>query len=165
MMKDDNFYPTVGLSLETILRECIKPEYKGKENRIRHKFNSQNNDNIHEVFRYRRYTDTFSDFITVKIKGDKTGEKQFYFHPSYKEFLLKLQIILNRRLENSATEEEIEKALKERIEVLKETANLYDLQIKFPQIYYKYLLFCVQSLCLLIVCQLHLLYLFLQLEL
>ena len=115
MMKDDNFYPTVGLSLETILRECIKPEYKGKENGIRHKFNSQNNDNIHKVFRYRRYTDTFSDFITVKIKGDKTGEKQFYFHPSYKEFLLKLQIILNKRLENSATEEEIEKALKERI--------------------------------------------------
>ena len=70
MMKDDNFYPTVGLSLETILRECIKPEYKGKENGVRHKFNSQNNDNIHEVFRYRRYTDTFSDFITVKIKGD-----------------------------------------------------------------------------------------------
>lgn len=138
MMKDDKFYPTVGLSLETILRECIKPEYKGKENGVRHKFNSQNNENIHEVFKYRRYTDTFSDFITVKIKGDKTGEKQFYFHPSYKEFLLKLQIILNKRLENSATEEEIEKALKERIEVLKETANLYDLQIKFPHIYKDY---------------------------
>lgn len=137
-MKDNEFNPTVELSLETLLRECISPLYEGRESGIRFGFNSQNNENIHAVFRYRRYTDTFSDFLTANTKKRTDGKRYLYIQPSYDEFLRKLQIILNTPVENQISEEELEKKLRERIEVLKETKNFFELQIKFPEIFKDY---------------------------
>ena len=137
-MKDNEFNKKVELSLETLLRECISPIYEGRENVVRHAFNSQNNENIHEIFKYRRYTDTFSDYLTANVKIGKDGKRYLYFQPSYNEFLIKLQIILNTKVDDLSNEEQLEEALKERIEVLKETKNLFELQRKFPEIYKDY---------------------------
>ncbi len=137
-MKDNDFNPTVELSLETLLRECISPLYEGKESSVRFAFNSQNNENIHQVFKYRRYTDTFSDLLTVNLQKKNDGKRYLYFQPSYNEFLIKLQIILNIRIDDLLNEEKVEKALKERIQVLKETKDLSDLKRKFPEIHKDY---------------------------
>ena len=91
-------------------------------------FRQENRKNIHEVFRYQKLDDDFTDYITLYSNGK--------FSPCYDEFLDKLVKNLNVKNANIRNDnDELTKILLERIEYLKNLPDEAELHNEFPVLY------------------------------
>ena len=81
---------TVSLSLGTIIRECsLNPNLSMDHY---YYFMSRNRENVHDVFRYRKFNDDFIDRVDCFNDGTNLVGR---IRPSYDVFLGKLVRILN----------------------------------------------------------------------
>ena len=127
-------WATVNIDLNKLIDICSNGR-KSREELLK-TFNIMNDKNIHEVFRYRKFNDGFSDKVTCYNDG---SEVIGVVRPSYVEFLTKLFTILNvnpkLRYLIGKDDQDLEDVLKARIEVLKYVQNEADLQNEFPILY------------------------------
>ena len=122
----------INLSLEVLIRECLKN--KSRENTIKTRsfFEKQNDNNIHEVFKYRKFNYYFIDYLSLYPDNS--------IKPSYKEFGISLCNILNLRVyKKIETEEELSNFLNERVKELSNIKTKEELLDKFPFIYRDYI--------------------------
>lgn len=127
-------WTTVNIDLNKLIDICSNGR-KTKEELLE-TFNIMNDKNIHEVFKYRKFNDNFTDKVTCYTDGTKVIGT---VRPSYKEFLEKIFTILNvnpqlRHL-ISSDDQNLEDVLKARIEVLRTVQNEADLYNEFPLLY------------------------------
>ena len=129
-VKDFNI-PTVNLSLDTLIRECSKKTRPGED--IFADLSLWNRENIHEIFRYRKFKYDFIDYVTCFNDGESVIG---YIRPSYDDFLIKLCRILGLSVgkeikdDNSLTEK-----LMARVERLKQIQSERELRKEFPVLY------------------------------
>lgn len=122
--------PTINVSLETLIRECSlhkRPDYD-----MFLDFRLKNRENIHEVFKYKKFNDDFTDYVTCYNDG---SEIIGVFRPSFDEYLHKLALFLGVPLDKMIGESEYYKKLKERIERLSKVTSERELEIEFPELY------------------------------
>lgn len=127
-------WATVNIDINKLIEICSNGR-KTKEELLE-TFNIMNDKNIHEVFKYRKFNDNFTDKVTCYTDGTKVIGT---VRPSYKEFLEKIFTILNvnpqlRHL-ISSDDQNLEDVLKARIEVLRTVQNEADLYNEFPILY------------------------------
>ena len=122
---------TVSLSLDTIIRECSKRKDLQRDHFMY--FSLQNRENIHEIFKYKKFNDDF----TSRVECFNTGEYAVgTIRPSYDEFLSKLLRILNVKQTPSMKDDDaLTKVLLDRVEVLRNLRNEWELQFEFPLLY------------------------------
>lgn len=130
-MKSGVLENTVDISLNTLIRECRTTRILPED--LFMMFRSTNRENIHEVFKYKKFNDDFTDKLSCFNDGSFIVG---YIKPSYNEFLDKLLTILNIK-HNSKTkdDENLTKKMLDRIEVLKGIADINQLRIEFPILY------------------------------
>ena len=122
---------TVQLSLKTIIRECSKNPNMVMEHLSYFIF--KNRENVHDVFRYKKFNDDFADTVTCYRKAD---ELVGIIRPSYDEFLNKLLETLGI----SSTGQIIDNALLskkmlDKVEALKSIHNESELEYYYPLLY------------------------------
>ena len=117
---------TVDISLQTLLREClIKKEL---ERDFYYSFRLANRKNIHEIFKYKKFNEDFTDRLACyNTEENIVG----MIRPSYSEFLEKLQIYLNVKPTTKDDDNLTKKSL-ERVEVLKNIKTEKELKKEFP---------------------------------
>jgi len=126
-----NFKPTVNVSLETIIRECSLDPHLNQNHFFN--FSLYNRENVHKVFRYKKFNDDFTKYLTCYNDGNYFIGT---FRPCYEEFLYKLQVILNVPPKNSTVDDEnLTKELNARLEVLKRITTHEELKKEFPLLY------------------------------
>lgn len=126
-----NFKPTVNVSLETMIRECSLDPHLNQNHFFN--FSLHNRENIHQVFRYKKFNDDFIEYLTCYNDGN-------YFigiiRPCYEEFLYKLRMILNTPPKSKIEDDEtLTRELNARLEVLKKITTLAELKKEFPILY------------------------------
>lgn len=122
---------TVNLSLNTLIRECSNNKKTSEE--LYFYFYYCNRENIHTIFRYKKFNDDFTDTLTCYNNGDYIIGT---IRPSYDEFLTKLLRLLNVPKRSVILDnEELTEELHERIEVLKNIKTEEELKDKFPLLY------------------------------
>ena len=122
---------TVSLSLNTIIRECSKRKDLARDHFMY--FSLENRENIHEIFKYKKFNDDFTSYVDCFNTGEYTVGT---IRPSYDEFLSKLMRILNIRKTSSIKDDkELTKRLLERVEVLRNLSSESELQKEFPLLY------------------------------
>ena len=122
---------TVSLSLETIIRECSKRKDQQRDHFMY--FSLENRENIHEIFKYKKFNEDFTSQLDCFNTGEYTVGT---IRPSYDEFLNKLMMILNvRKTPSTKDDDQLTKKLLERLEVLKSIKTESDLQREFPFLY------------------------------
>lgn len=120
----------VSLSLNTIIRECsINPNL---EQEHYYYFMLTNRENIHKVFKYRKFNDDFTSVLACFDNGENIIGN---IRPSYEEFLDKLLTILNIEHDNPKDDNELTKKMLERLKVLKQITTEKDLSEEFPILY------------------------------
>ena len=125
---------TVSLSLSTIIRECSLDPTKGKEHF--QYFREQNRENIHEVFRYRKFNEDFTNTLMCYRDDDSLVGM---IRPNYDEFLLKLSYLLGCPLRGNVQDnEQLTETFKKRWDELALCSTESDLKEKFPLIYRDY---------------------------
>ena len=111
-------WPTVNIDINKLIDICSKGK-KTKEDLLE-EFAKMNDNNIHEVFKYRKFNDSFSNKLTCYNEGKNVIGK---ICPSYKEFIEKIFTILNvnpkLKYLIGKDDADLEDVLKARIEVLK----------------------------------------------
>ena len=122
---------TVDLSLYTLIRECsLRPEL-GQD--IFYDFCFTNRENIHEIFKYKKFNDDFTSRVTCYRKDD---ELIGTIRPCYEEFLEKLVRILNIPVRGKIKDDdELTKTMLARLEVLKSISTESQLKLEFPLLY------------------------------
>ena len=130
-------WATINIDLNKLIDTCSNSD-KTKEE-ILEDFRIMNDENVHKVFRYRKFNDGFTDKLTCYNEGDKIIG---VISPSYKEFLDKLFDTLNvnpnLRYLIGRDDQDLEDVLNARMEVLKTVSHEGDepmLQDKFPLLY------------------------------
>lgn len=120
--------PMVNLQVDKLIKYCSNNKISNEELLERIKLlNRDSNSIIHNVFKYRKFNDDFVDRIT--IYDDNT------IRFCYDEFLIKLFKYLNIDVKpNSLSEEEIDKLLLERLNVLRSIKHAPELFREFPTI-------------------------------
>ena len=113
---------TVELNTNFLIRECSK--YPLLENDLFNNFCLQNRENIHEVFKYKKFNEDFIDQISCyNDENHMIG----YFRPSYQEFIEKLCRFLNIKDLNLASKRLIDLSkIKYEQELRKEFPYLYE---------------------------------------
>lgn len=113
---------TVELKTNYLIRECSK--FPLLENDLFYNFCLQNRENIHEVFKYKKFNEDFTDQISCyNDENHIIG----YFRPSYEEFLNKLCRFLNIKDLNLASKRLIDLSkIKYEQELRKEFPYLYE---------------------------------------
>lgn len=121
---------TVSISLGTFIRECSLDPNLSLDHF--YYFCLKNRENIHDVFRYKKFND---DFVT-QLDCYTDGKNLIgMIRPSYDEFLKKLTILLNCPVREPIQDnEELTKKLMERVERLKQVTSKQELEIEFPLI-------------------------------
>ena len=123
---------TVSLSLSTIIRECSLDPTKNREHL--EYFKLQNRENIHEIFRYRKFNEDFTNTLMC-YKDEKTT-----IRPNYDEFLLKLSYLLGCPLRGKVEDnDKLTEVFKKRWEELASCLTEAEVKDKFPLIYKDYL--------------------------
>ena len=122
---------TVNISLNTLLRECIID--KNLINDVFYMFTLANRENIHEVFKYKKFNDDFTDKLSCFRKDDLLIGT---IRPCYDEFLEKLVRILNLPIRGKIVDDaSLTTKLLERVEVLKSINSEVMLAKEFPSLY------------------------------
>ena len=119
------------LSLNTLIRECSK----NPEDARRHYeyFDYINRERIHEVFAYKKFNDDFIDNVSAYNTGDYIIG---VIRPCYNEFIAKIMLLLNLKpIKKVRDDDNLTKALNERLEVLKNITSEFELKKEFPLIY------------------------------
>lgn len=122
---------TVSLSLKTILRECsLNPNLFLDEF---YHIGLKNRENIHSVFKYRKFNDDFVERVDCFNDGSNPIGM---IRPSYDEFLTRLVILLNLPIKGKIVDDEhLTELLLQRVEVLKHISSYRELQLEFPLLY------------------------------
>lgn len=130
-MKTGVFEKTVDISLNTLIRECRTTRILPED--LFMMFRSANRENIHEVFRYKKFNDDFTDRLSCFNDGTYVVGN---IKPSYDEFLDKLLTILNIK-HNSKTkdDDELTKKMLARVKLLKGITTTSQLKHEFPLLY------------------------------
>jgi len=122
---------TVDLSLYTLVRECLLDPNLMKD--VFYMFSLSNRENVHEIFKYKKFNDDFTDRVTCYRKD---GELIGTVRPCYDEFLEKLVRILNIPTRGKVTDSvELDKKMRERLEILKNISSESELLMEFPLLY------------------------------
>ena len=122
---------TVDISLNTLIRECLID--RNLTNDIYYLFMLKNRENIHEVFKYKKFNDDFTDRLSCYKKDDQLIG---IIRPCYDEFLEKLVRILNININRKIVDDEkLTKKMLDRLEVLKTITNESQLMFEFPLLY------------------------------
>ena len=123
--------PTVQLSLDTIIRECNKSGLPKDD--IFYKFSKWNRENIHDVFKYRKFNFDFIDYVTLYNDGNHVIG---FIGPCYDDFLMNICRFLGvRKRKDEKDDEVLTNRLLERIERLKNVRSEYELRREFPVLY------------------------------
>lgn len=119
---------TVSLSLGTILRECSLNQDLMQEHF--YYFSLTNRENLHEVFRYKKFNDDFVDHVDCFNDGQYVVG---VIRPSYDEFLEKLVRLLNLPVKGVIKDDDtLTKRLLERVNVLASIKSESELKNEFP---------------------------------
>ena len=120
--------PMVNLQVDKLIKYCSNNKISDKELLEKIKLlNRDSNSIVHNVFKYRKFNDDFVDRIT--IYDDNTIKF------CYDEFLIKLFKYLNIDTKpNSLNEEEINKVLLDRLNLLRSIKHAPELFREFPTI-------------------------------
>ena len=119
------------LSLEVLVKECRLKNAIPED--IFLAFRYRNRENIHDIFRYKKFNYDFTDYITVYNDGKHIVGS---LKPCYEEFLRSICIFLNIPINNKIIDDEsLTKCWKERIERLKEIRSSKELMKEFPMLY------------------------------
>ena len=122
---------TVSLSLGTILRECSNDPNLSIDHFYH--FALVNRENLHQVFKYRKFNDDFVDKVDCFNDGNHLIGM---IRPSYEEFLQKLMILLNVPVRGKIIDDEnLTNQLMQKVERLKEVTSELELEIEFPMLY------------------------------
>lgn len=127
-------WATVNMDLNKLIDACSNGR-KTKEELLKD-FNTINDKNVHEIFKYRKFNDGFIDKITCYNEGDKIIGTMC---PSYKEFLEKIFEALNvnpsLKYLIGRDDQDLEDVLKARIDVLLSLQDEAHLSREFPILY------------------------------
>ena len=122
-------YPTVNISLKTLLQECAKN--KDLQEDMFFDFRLMSREHVHQVFKYKKFNDDFTDFLTCYNDGSSVVG---YVRASYDEFLEKLMIILGVEGHHK-DDEELTFECEKRIARLRQITSEGELLGEFPVIY------------------------------
>ena len=122
-------YPMVNISLKTLLQECAKN--KDLQEDMFFDFRLMSREHVHQVFKYKKFNDDFTDFLTCYNDGSNVVG---YVRASYDEFLEKLMKILGVEGHHK-DDEELTFELDKRIAHLRQISNEGELRKDFPIIY------------------------------
>lgn len=123
--------PMANIPLSILIDECGKGD-KTKEE-IFSDFSLANRENIHQVFKYKKFNYDFTDYLSTYIDNDGI---MTYFRPSYDEFIYNLIRLLN--LEDVADikdSNELSRKLNERINLLSSIRTEHELFENFPLLF------------------------------
>ncbi|MBR3211023.1 MAG: hypothetical protein IKF71_03690 [Bacilli bacterium] len=122
---------TVSLSLGTIIRECsLNPDLAMEQQFY---FMSRNRENIHDVFRYKKFNEDFVGRVDCFNDGNNLIGM---IRPSYEEFLRKLMNILHLPIKGKIVDDDqLTQKLLAQVEKLKQVTSEQELEIEFPVLY------------------------------
>ena len=122
---------TVSLSLGMILRECsLNPNLSMD---YYYYIALRNRENIHDVFRYKKFNDDFVSRVDCYNDGKNLVGM---IRPSYDEFLEKLLYLLNVNFTGKIKDDDrLTEQLMKRVERLKEIKSERELELEFPMLY------------------------------
>ena len=123
--------PMKNISLEDIIDTCSNGK-KTKE-AILEDFSIANRENIHEIFRYKKFHNDFTDFLTI-YKDEENDDILGIIRPCYYEFFINLLRSLNIegiRIDNEETTIE----LLQQIDKLTDIKTIRELENEFPELY------------------------------
>lgn len=122
---------TLDIPLKSLIRECsLNPKLSFEHFNY---FALKNRDNIHDIFKYKKFNNDFVSYISVY-----SDDNHFMggFIPSYNHYLDQLIKILNANVSsNIKDDEELTRILFERINVLKGIKKESQLRYEFPLLY------------------------------
>ena len=119
---------TVQLSVKTMIRECSKNPNLTMEHLSYFIF--KNRENVHDVFRYKKFNDDFVDTVTCYRKDD---ELVGIIRPSYDEYLNKLLQTLGISTKGQIIDNDLlTKRMLDQVEALKTINNETELAYYYP---------------------------------
>ena len=126
-----DYVPTINLSLHTLLRECRSTTRPQEDMFV--DISLWNRENIHQIFRYRKFNYDFVDYITCYNDGEHVIG---YLKPSYDDFLISITRFLGAYTSSDVVDnEELTEKLLQRVEKLKQIKTTYELKKEFPFLY------------------------------
>ena len=132
--------PMVNLQIDKLIEYCSNNKLPKEDLLLKLRLlNRNSNSNVHNIFKYRKFNEDFTDRVTVY------DDNKIRF--SYDDFLIKLFKYLNISIKpNNLSNEEIENLLLERLSVLKNRRSTSELFEEFPIIKKDYLLLFVAGI-------------------
>ena len=122
---------TVSISLGTLIRECSLNPNLAMD--YFYYFALKNRENIHEIFKYKKFNDDFVSQLDCFNDGQNIIGM---IRPSYDEFLEKLLRLLNVPNKGQIKDDdELTKRLMSQVEKLKQVSSYQELMLEFPLIY------------------------------
>ncbi len=119
------------IPLKMMIRECSLNPNLSFENF--NYFALKNRDNIHDIFKYKKFNNDFVSIITVYADDNNFADK---FMPSYEFFINQLIEILNANVPvNMEDNEKLTEILLKRLEILADIKNEKQLKESFPLLY------------------------------
>ena len=92
---------TVSISLGTVIRECSKEPNLSLDHSTY--FSLKNRENVHEVFKYKKFNDDFASQLDCFNDGTNLIGM---IRPSYGEFINKVTRLLNLRLRGKVADDD-----------------------------------------------------------
>lgn len=119
------------IPLKMMIRECsLNPNLSFEDFNY---FALKNRDNIHDIFKYKKFNNDFVSTIAVYADDNNFADK---FMPSYEFFINQLIEILNANVPvNMEDDKKLTKILLQRIDILADIKNEYQLRDNFPILY------------------------------
>ena len=115
------------IPLKLLIRECSLKKKSDEE--IFNDLKEMNRENIHEIFKYKKFNYDFSDYVTIySSEEDIIGS----IEPSYDEFFYSLLRFLNIKDIDTSNSDNTTIKMKEKIEELKQITEETELKNKFP---------------------------------
>ena len=121
----------VHISLLDLINKCSNGKKTNEE--IFNDFSKFNRENIHEVFKYKKFNYDFTDYLTI-YKDEENDDILGIIRPCYREFLATILRFLNVK-GNRIDDEELTKDLLNQIEKLKGITTTTDLKNEFPYLF------------------------------
>lgn len=121
---------TINISLETLIKKCSLGLVSNEE--LFQRFCLMNRLNIHEVFRYKKFRDDFTDYLTCYADSNQVIGM---IRPSYDEFIKKVKLFLNASVSDDIREDSLTDILHERLDILRSITSENELKEEFPIIY------------------------------
>ena len=119
------------LSLEILIRECSNTQRPNED--LFYDFSYANRENIHSIFKYRKFNYDFTDTLTCYNDGEHIIG---YIGPSYDDFLYNVLRFLGLEHKNKVEDnEELTKKMLERVKRLSEIKTELELQKEFPVLF------------------------------